>query len=113
VKPLSTEDQRHLEAAQGWLILGSFIEADAELDNITPLFRVHPDVLGVRWNIYAKAQKWDAAFEIARFYAEQLPDDPFGWIHQSYALRRMTGGGVKAAWDAPSFRQPTRFRASR
>jgi len=36
VNPLSTEDQRHLEAAQGWLILGDFIEADAELDNITP-----------------------------------------------------------------------------
>jgi hypothetical protein len=22
------------------------------------------------------------------------------WIHQAYALRRMTGGGIKAAWDA-------------
>ena len=100
MKSLSTEDQRHLEAAQGWLILGDFVEADAELDNITPLFRVHPDVLGVRWHIYSKAKKWDAAFEIARFYAEHLPDDPFGWIHQAYALRRMTGGGIQAAWDA-------------
>lgn len=42
VKPLSTEDQRHLEAAQGWLILGDLIEADAELENISPLFRAHP-----------------------------------------------------------------------
>ena len=81
-------------------MLGNFIEADAELDNITPLFRVHPDVLGVRWQVYSKAQKWDGAFEIARFYAEQLPDDPFGWINQAYALRRIKGGGVKTAWDA-------------
>ena len=32
--------------------------------------------------------------------ARQLPDDAFGWIHQAYALRRVTGGGIKAAWDA-------------
>jgi tetratricopeptide (TPR) repeat protein len=29
-----------------------------------------------------------------------VPDDAFGWIHQAYALRRMKGGSVKAAWDA-------------
>jgi tetratricopeptide (TPR) repeat protein len=100
VKPLSPSDQRCLEAAQGWLMLGNFIEADSELDNITPLFRVHPQVLAVRWQVYAKAERWDGAFEIARTLVEQLPDDSFGWIHQAYALRRMDGGGVKAAWDA-------------
>jgi len=67
VRPLQDSDRRHFDAAQGWLVLGSFIEADAELDNITPEFRVHPYVLGVRWNNYAKAGKWDAAFEVARF----------------------------------------------
>ena len=81
-------------------MLGNFIEAHAELDNITPLFRVHPDVLVVRWMLYAKAEKWEGAFEIARTLADQVPDNSFGWIHQAYALRRMKGGSVKAAWDA-------------
>ena len=81
-------------------MLGNTTEADAELDHITPPFRVHPDVLGLRWHVYSRAKRWDAAFEIARFYTEQMPDDAFGWLHQAYALRRMTGGGVKAAWDA-------------
>ena len=100
MKSLNEADQRHFEAAQGWLVLGDFVEADAELDRITPEFRVHPYVLGLRWSVYFKAERWDAAFEIARFLTEHLPDDPFGWLNQAYALRRMTGGGVKAAWDA-------------
>jgi len=100
VKELSPDDHRHLEAAQGWLMLGDYLSANEELDNITPLFRVHPQVLVVRWMVYAKAEKWDVAFEIARTLVEQLPDDSFGWIHQAHALRRMEGGGVKAAWDA-------------
>jgi hypothetical protein len=104
VKPLSTEDQRYLEAAQGWLILGDLIAADAELDNITPLFRVHPDVLGVRWHVYSKAQKWDAPFEIARFFVEQLPDDPFGWIHQAHQQATTDEPCSSAAWLTQSDR---------
>src|SRR5437660_6415805 len=98
MQPLSQTDERHLEAAEGWLLLGNHVEADAELDNITPLFHAHPDVLVLRWMIYSKAQKWEVAFEIARTLVEQLPDNPVGWIHQAYALRRMNGGGVRAAW---------------
>jgi len=37
VKSLSTEDQRHFEAAQGWLILGDYLEANEELERITLL----------------------------------------------------------------------------
>lgn len=100
MRPLSATDQRYFDAAQGWLALGDYISANDELENITPLFRAHPEVLAVRYQVYAKAEKWDGAFEIARTLVEQLPDDSFGWIHQAHALRRMDGGGVKAAWDA-------------
>ena len=44
-------DRRHLEAAEGWLGLGSWEEAKDELDNITPQLRGHPEVLGVRFQI--------------------------------------------------------------
>ena len=45
---LSAEDQRHLKAAEGWLVLGNHVEAHKELDGIEPAHRVHPDVLQLR-----------------------------------------------------------------
>ncbi len=55
MKSLDDHDKRHFEAAQGWLILGNHLEANEELENITPVFRAHPDVLALRWAIYGKA----------------------------------------------------------
>ena len=74
MNPLSHEDQSHFEAAEGWLFLGDVMEANAELDNITPLFRAHPDVLALRWSIYAKAGRHDMAFEVARGLVEWMPE---------------------------------------
>lgn len=68
MKPLAPPpDSLHLEAAQGWCEHGNHIEAEAELEHITPENRSHPAVLEVRWQIYAKAKQWDAAF-----YGRQL-----------------------------------------
>jgi tetratricopeptide (TPR) repeat protein len=100
VKPLEPPESFHLSAAVGWLELGNHLEANEELEKITPQLRVHPDVLMVSWQIYAKGEQWASAFEIARSLVELVPDDSFGWIHQAYALRRMPGGGINQAWDA-------------
>jgi hypothetical protein len=48
MKPLEPPDSLHLQAAQGWLELGSHIEANEELEKIAPQLRAHPDVLKVR-----------------------------------------------------------------
>ena len=42
---LSTSDNRYLDAAQGWLGLGNWLEANEELERITTSMRAHPDVL--------------------------------------------------------------------
>ena len=34
MKKLASPDSKHLEAAQGWLELGNYVEADSELDQI-------------------------------------------------------------------------------
>ena len=65
MKRLEPPDALHLQAAQGWLELGNYLEADKELDEITASLRAHPDVLKVRWEIYAAAKKWEAALDIA------------------------------------------------
>jgi len=56
MRSLPATDRRHFEAAQGWLALGDWRSANDELENITPLHRAHPDVLALRWAIYAKAE---------------------------------------------------------
>lgn len=53
IPALQPPDRFHLLGAQGWLELGNHVEADAELDKITPPLRAHPAVLEVRWAIYA------------------------------------------------------------
>jgi Tfp pilus assembly protein PilF len=58
MNPLQPPDQIHLQAAQGWLGLGNHLEANEELEKITAQNRADPDVLEVRWEIYAKAKKW-------------------------------------------------------
>jgi predicted Zn-dependent protease len=99
VTPFDIPDLHHLRAAVGWLELGNHIEADAELDNITPALRSSPDVLGIRWLIYAKELKWDACKNIARAITTQAPARVAGWLHYAYSTRRATGGSVQAAFD--------------
>jgi tetratricopeptide (TPR) repeat protein len=86
---VNPQDQRFLDAAEGWLGLGNPIEANEEIERITPEMRAHPDVLCVRWQIYAAAKKWEQAAEIAKIISEILPDVPFGCIHMAYALHEL------------------------
>ena len=47
MKPLPLQDQRHLDAGQGWLGLGNWDEANEELEQITPELKAHHAVLFV------------------------------------------------------------------
>jgi len=67
------------------------------LEKITANLRAHPDVLEVRWQIYAKEKKWDACLDIARAITQLSPDRPFGWIHLSYSLHELQR--TQEAWD--------------
>ena len=97
IKQLEPPDSIHLNAAEGWLELGNRVEAFEELEQITPQLRVHPDVLEVRWQIYAKEKKWDACVDIARAITKLAPSRPFGWIHLSFALHEQKK--TQEAWD--------------
>ena len=58
--------------------------------------RAHPFVLRVRWGIYAKAEKWEMAVEVARGMTVMLPDNSFGWKHWAHALHELKR--TKEAW---------------
>jgi Flp pilus assembly protein TadD len=100
VQKLEPPDAHYLNAAIGWLGLGCVADAQAELDQISPASQQHPDVLDVRWTIYAHEKRWNDALEIARAKVTAEPDDSSGWLHRAYALRRATDGGLPQAWDA-------------
>jgi tetratricopeptide (TPR) repeat protein len=94
------QSRLHLDAAEGWLGLGNWKEAESELAQLAEPLRRHPEVLQARYLVESEAKRWDACVEIGRELVELLPDDSFGWINRAYALRRATGGGVQAAYDA-------------
>jgi predicted Zn-dependent protease len=105
MKPLEPPDTHCFSAAIGWLELGNPAEARAELDQLRPEARQHPDVLEVRWLLCAETKDWLAGLATARELLQQAPDRASGWLHQAYALRRVPSGGLQAAWDAliPAF----------
>ncbi len=97
---LGPPDSHHLNAAVGWLGLGLPDDAQAELKLISPAHQRHPDVLEVRWTIFAQEHRWDAALAVARKLMTQAPDRADGWLHHAYALRRVSEGGLEKAWAA-------------
>jgi predicted Zn-dependent protease len=88
-RELRGPDKIQLDAAQGWLGLGNYTEANEELEKITPTKRAHPDVLRVRYEVYAAAEKWEGAAEIAKAISELAPESPFGFVHLARALHAL------------------------
>lgn len=89
VKPLPPPDSHHLLAAEGWIELGNHVEANQELELISPRRRIHPDVLELRWQIYANARRWDACLDIANKLVQRAPTRAHGWIHRSFTLHQL------------------------
>ena len=94
MKPLEPPNSFHLSAAVGWLALGDPIQAAEELEKIDCGLRSHADVLEVRWQIYANAEKWNTCADIGNAIIELDPDRPFGWISRACALRRSADLGA-------------------
>lgn len=97
---LCQPDLQYLRSAVGWLELGNAVEAIAELDQLSAPLQAHPDVLETRWLALAQNQRWDAAAKVGRALIAAAPERAVGWLHHAYALRRATGGGLLAAFNA-------------
>lgn len=77
--------------------LGDPAEARVELARVSAPNQHHPDVLEIRWALHANAKDWDAALMIAEILITHHPNEPQGWIHRAYALRRTAAGGIEKA----------------
>jgi tetratricopeptide (TPR) repeat protein len=65
------------------------MEANEELEKITPSLRAHPSVLEVRWQIYANLGKWEPALDVASAIVKMVPDWPSGWTYQASSLKEL------------------------
>jgi predicted Zn-dependent protease len=86
---MAKRDRQHLDAAEGWLGLGSWKHADEELADITPEFRAHPAVLRAQYEVFAASKNWEGAVETARALTAAEPESPFGSVHTALALHEM------------------------
>ncbi len=94
---LDFPDKHYVRAAEGWLDLGDSAEAARELRLVSAAAGGHPDVLELRWRLYAIRRQWDAALDIAVAVTQSAPDLPVGWIHQSYCLHELNR--TEEAWE--------------
>jgi predicted Zn-dependent protease len=97
---LEPPDRHFLSAAIGWIELGNPTEAELELAQISPENQDCAEVLVTRWYIAERMANWEAAREAAHRMRQKHPQDPFGYIHYAYSMRRISAGGLQAAWDA-------------
>lgn len=95
--PLEPEEQSHLTAAEGYVELGMFLDANAELDEIDPFCRHLPEVLAVRLEIYRALKKWDLMEAVAKKLAEFNLKEPQWSLSWAYATRRASS--LEAAKD--------------
>jgi tetratricopeptide (TPR) repeat protein len=86
--PLEQPDRQRCQAAVGYVELGMFLEANAELDEIDPFNRAAPEVLALRVAIYRGLERWELMEEIAKRLADFQPDDVQWAISLAYATRR-------------------------
>lgn len=86
---LGPPDTHHLSATLGWIELGNPREARAEFARIAPALACHPEVLEAEWRLCAGEQDWSAALAAAQRLIDVDPEEPTGWIHQSYSLHEL------------------------
>jgi tetratricopeptide (TPR) repeat protein len=86
--PLVKSDQQHLRCACGYIELGMFEEAQAELEEIDPFCRHLPEVLASRIPLYRALEKWDLMAIVAKKLTEWNPEQPEHFVAWAYATRR-------------------------
>ncbi len=96
MNPLTQAERFQIEAAEGWLMLGNPQEAHEELEKIQGEAAYHPTVLSMRWQVYAAAGWWEAAFVVSKALCELAPQSPAAWICQANTMRHYKG--VVEAW---------------
>src|SRR5947209_632511 len=96
-KKLAPPDCHFVDAAIGWLELGSPSEALNELSRVSDRVQREPLVLETRWQILARTERWQESLPVAQMFCEATPGVPQPWLHQAVSLYRLSR--TQEAWD--------------
>lgn len=86
--PLAPENQTHLNAAEGYLTLGLFLEAEAELARVPLDAEPRAEVLMVKVHLYQATKRWLDLQAAAMELVSLEPFDPQWVLALAYATRR-------------------------
>jgi hypothetical protein len=77
-----------LDAAQGYLELGMFLEANRELELLSEQLKNRTEVLKLRLEIYRESKAWKPMEVVARELWKRHSDEPEHWNNLAFAVRR-------------------------
>lgn len=92
-----TDLERRIIAAQGYVELGLYAEAQGELSLLPPDASVRPDVTELVILCRMGEHHWDQALGLARKLCMDEPTEPGGFIHAAYCLHEL--GRTEEALD--------------
>ena len=87
--------RRAVETAEGWLSLGDWQEAEAQLDGIPAEFREHPEVWKAYADVHEIAQNWEAAIAATEGLIRSEPEEIDHWLRLTAA--QLSAGQAEAA----------------
>ena len=91
-------DARHtINAAEGWLLLGDWGSAEAELESLPAELQRDASVLTLRASILMAGKQWQRLVETCGELVRERPEESFGWIHRSFALHELKR--TSEAWE--------------
>lgn len=86
IRAMSVKSQ--LSFASGYLQLGMFREAAAELARLDGQLENDPDVLRLKLEMHAAGGEWRSARKCGRLLVELAPEDAQAWISYAFVTRR-------------------------
>jgi len=105
--------ERQLLAAQGYLELGMFDEAIAELDSLEPGQQKEEGVLQLRLFLLMRSRKWMEGVDVCALLREISPELTIGFIHGAFCLHELgqTGEAKELLLSGPPslLKEPTYF----
>lgn len=84
-----TTVERRIVAAQGYVELGLFAEARAELSCLSPDLQERVDVIEITLLCLMGGHCWEEALTLAKKLCAQEPAEPGGFIHAAFCLHEL------------------------
>jgi tetratricopeptide (TPR) repeat protein len=84
-----TEEERRIIAAQGYVELGLYQEAAAELSPLPAAMHDRVDVIEITLLCLMGGHQWEAALALATKLCRQEPMEPGGFIHAAFCLHEL------------------------